>query len=375
MTTTTPFMGLALPDDHGSADVWDTLLDAVFAKLDAHDHSPGNGALVPVAGLNVNANVQLASAGVHYAMYDALAFDFFPSAPSAMTSFAGALFMSSANNELYWRTAAGANVQLTNGAALNVAAFTGGIGGDYTAVGALESYDDATHRYLFQQQGSPRPWAGLAAGNVDIYQQAASIVNRVRLQSPAALAASYALTLFAALPASAALVTVDNAGVMRVDGVLGANQNLTLSGTGHVIRDTHKVTVPFGIGVNVKVQGGGTGVVQAGGTPGYSQGIGCEAYYPIPWFDEFDALQSIEVLCNTTTGSLTTYEIVVSSATGVGFVSVSTPVNGGGDTTVAVTTPATIGAGNAYWMHVTTGNAPSADRELTAMVLTLTTPP
>lgn len=208
----TPNMGLVLPDDHGSIDVWDTILDVVFAQLDAHDHTAGNGALVPVAGLIINAHVQMASGGSHFALYDALAYDFFPSAPSSATSFAGALFMSSADNELYWRTAGGTNVKITNGAALNVASFIGGIGGDYSAVGALESYDDASRRYLFQQEGSPRPWAGLAAGNVDIYEQAASIVNRVRLQSHAALAASYALTFPAALPASVATLRVDATG-------------------------------------------------------------------------------------------------------------------------------------------------------------------
>lgn len=360
MTTTTPFMGLALPDDHGSADVWDTLLDAVFAKLDAHDHSPGNGALVPVAGLNINANVQLASAGVHYAMYDALAFDFFPSAPSAMTSFAGALFMSSVDSELYWRTAAGSNVKLTDGAALNIAQFAGGIGGDYSTAGALIYYDDSTHRYLLQQPGSPRPWAGLAGGNIDIYEQLASIAFRVRLQSPHALAASYALTLPAALPGSQALAQIDAAGNILASNTLAAGQHISRPAVGRVI--------PFVPGYHAVDSGSVLGVASCGAV---SQQPSSVAYYPINELDQLEELESVRVNC-TATGGSPTYTILEASNLNGAFSALSVDVTSAGSAVVVPVTLPGHGSFLALWLKVVTDGATTVT--LANVTITTTVP-
>lgn len=212
----TPNMGLTLPTDKGSTDTWDSILDAVFGLIDAHDHSIGKGVKVPSAGIGINADISWSLAGTPYALSDAKAIDFTPVAVGTVASFAAALFTNSADNELYWRTTGGTNVKLTAGNALNVAAFTGGIGGDYSAVGALLSYDDATRRYLLQQEGAPRPWAGAATGDIDLYQKAASIVNKVTLKSPSALAASYPVVFPAALPFGETYVTMDAAGNIKV---------------------------------------------------------------------------------------------------------------------------------------------------------------
>lgn len=216
----TPNMGLTLPTDHGSADVWDTILDTVFGLIDAHDHTTGKGVKVPSAGLNINADISWASGGSNFAISDLRALDFVPKAASTVAALADALFSNSDDaNNLYWRNHSGTNVRITNGATLDVT-LVGGIGGDYTSVGALFSFDDATDSYWAQQQGGPRPWARLRVGDVDIYQTAASIVNRVRLQSPAALAASYALTLPPTLPASPAFLQSTAAGVMTLSNTI-----------------------------------------------------------------------------------------------------------------------------------------------------------
>lgn len=366
--TTTPYMGLVLPDEGGSADVWAVLLDAMFGLLDSHDHTTGRGAQVPSAALLINGNVQLASSGNHYALYDAAAFDFFPVAASVAAGFSGALFMNSADNELYWRNASGTNVKVTNGAALNVAAFTGGIGGDYSAAGALESFDDSTQRYLFQGEGSPRPWAGLAAGNIDVYQQAASIANRVRIMSPAALAASYALTLFTALPVSAALVTVDNAGVLRADGVLGANQNLTLSGTGHVQRGTVGRLVPFVPGYHAVDSGSVLGVASCGAV---SQQPGTVAYYPINELDQLEELESIRVNC-TATGGSPTYTILEASNLNGAFSALSVDVTSAGSAVIVPVTLPGHGSFLALWLKVVTDGATTVT--LANVTLTTTVP-
>ena len=218
--TTTPLMGLVLPTDQGSFNVWDVILDTAFGLIDGHDHSTGKGAKVPSGGLNINADVSWSSGGVSRAITDLKAIDFTPSAASGMTSLAGALYIDSADNELYYRTMLGVNIKVTLGAGLNVAAFAGGIGGDYISASALLSYDAATLSYWLQQPGAPRPWARLRSGDVDIYETAASIVNRVRLKSPAALAASYDVTWPAAVPGSTSLVQMSSAGVLSANNTV-----------------------------------------------------------------------------------------------------------------------------------------------------------
>lgn len=212
--TPTPNMALVLPTDHSETDVWGPLLESVFGLIDGHDHSAGKGARVATAGLDINADLTFASGGSYYAATNLRAVDFQPSNPSDVASLAGALFVSDADNNLYFRTTTGSNVQVTAGTVLNVAALAGGIGGDYASVSALLSFDDASDSYWLQQQvsGGNRAWARVRTGDVDIYETAALITARVRIKSPSALAASYALTLPAALPAATARLGVDSAG-------------------------------------------------------------------------------------------------------------------------------------------------------------------
>lgn len=219
---TLPNMGLILPTEGGDADIWDTLLAAVFELIDEHDHTSGKGTPVKVAGLRIDGDVAWNYGGDYFAITGAKAFDFEPVLASEVTGYAAALWVSSVDNELYWRTTGGSNVKLTDGTELNVSAFTGGISGDYAAVGADFRFDDATDSYWARQQevAGVRAWASLRVGNVDIYEAAASITNRIRIQSPSALAASYTLTLPAALPGSTSVMQLSAAGVMSASNTL-----------------------------------------------------------------------------------------------------------------------------------------------------------
>lgn len=212
-------MLLVQPTEGADVGVWASFLTSLFALIDQHDHGTGKGVKVPVASLNVNADVAMSSAGVYYAVKDAKAVDFQPQAIAGMSAYAGALFVNSADNELYWRTTGGTNVKLTSGSTLNVS-LLGTIGGDYGAIGALIDYDDPTDTYRMRQQLSTvRQYARVAHGDLDLYEYfAAGVVvapsNRVRLRSPAALATSYVVTFPAAVPAARAVVQMDNAGVL-----------------------------------------------------------------------------------------------------------------------------------------------------------------
>jgi hypothetical protein len=282
-------MGLILPSDHGDADVWDVLIDTVFRTIDAHTHATGAGAKVNISQIGIDADVSFVDAGGgKHAITDLKAIDFFPSPASAMTGFAGAFFVSDGTgglvlNELYFRTVLGTNIQFTNAGTLNVGAFAGTIGGDYTGVGALEIFDDASDAYWFNQQVGTgvRQFAKMRCADLSLFEFKAVAAGppvpaqAVTLKSPTALAAGYALTMPGALPGSTLLQQVDSTGQMiwsntvpnavTLSGAVtasstlvatglitanggvtaGANQNVTVSGTGDLKHGSRVKLISF----------------------------------------------------------------------------------------------------------------------------------
>lgn len=225
--TPTANMGLIQPTEGGDDNVWDTLLTAVFTLIDQHQHAPGKGVKVPTAGLNINADLSFAGA---YALTNLLAADFTPTTTASVAALAGAFFVNSGDsNNLYWRNPSGTNVKVIDGNTLNVAGFAGGIGGDYSSASALVAYVAASDLYTFKgpDPGGGRPWEALATGHHDFYEQGTTVANRVRIQSPAALAASYTLTLPTALPAAAGIVQCSTSGVLSASIILPRSPGFT----------------------------------------------------------------------------------------------------------------------------------------------------
>ena len=213
----TPNMGLVLPTEGGSTNVWDVILDSVFGLIDSHGHVAGQGVPIVSAALSINADVPWGG----FSITGAKALTLAEVATSAVAAYADAIFVNSADHNLYFRNAAGTNVQITSGSTLNVS-IVGGIGGDYSSVSALLSYDDATKRYLLQQEvvSAVRPWAGLATADIDLYQKAlitgSPASNKVTLKSPAALAASYSVLFPAALPAATGVMEMNTSGNISI---------------------------------------------------------------------------------------------------------------------------------------------------------------
>jgi hypothetical protein len=222
--TTTPNMSLVLPDNHGSTDTWDVILETLFGVVDLHDHSTGKGVPIPSGALRINDDVSWSFAGTTYAITDLRAVDFTPATPASITGYSSALFVNSSDaNNLYFRNASGANVRITNGSTIDVTV-VGGIGGDYASISALLDYDDASDTYRFRQQTSAfvRQFAKVSCADVQLFEYFAAGVspvpsNSVRLRSPAALAASYNVTWLAALPSVQGPLSIDNAGQLTVD--------------------------------------------------------------------------------------------------------------------------------------------------------------
>ena len=239
--TTLPDMGLVLPTRGPSgAGIWDDTLDADLALVDAHDHTTGKGQPINTAAIAIDADLSFSSlwapTNLHRIQF------------ASVVGFSGnnkSLFVS-LDNELYWRSNAGANVQITTGSTLNVAAFTGGIGGDYAAVGAAVAYDDAGDRYTFKQQ-SPGNWARLASGEVRIFETGTTESVFVGLAAPAALASSYTVTFPLAPPASTLPVQMSSTGVLtagRVSETWTFPPTLAITGAGVSITASTSTLAP-----------------------------------------------------------------------------------------------------------------------------------
>jgi hypothetical protein len=235
----TPHMGLTLPVDHNTNDLWGNVLNQAMGLVDAHRHLPGEGRQVPSDGINID---------------KALPFNGFRA-----TTLGGLSFSSAANpavnkslwvadgtggttaNELYWRNNTGFQVQLTSGTTLNLA-FVGGIVDDYASVGALLGYDDGLKRYTFKQGTADLfGFARLHSGPVRISPFAATGGGSyVEHAVNGAIVTPYTVTWPVAVPATTAIAQVDNTGAVSFsntivnDVTMTANKSITLSGTGDV---------------------------------------------------------------------------------------------------------------------------------------------
>lgn len=236
--TTLPNMGLVLPTRGApGAGQWGDTDDANSARVDAHDHSPGKGVLITPAAISINADLPLNSSwGITAANRISFASVASPSTNKSLFVSDGTGGLTA--SELYWRSNTGTAVRLTAGSALNVAAFAGGIGGDYTAVGAAVAFDDAGDRYTFKQQSNV--WARMASGDVRLFETGTSESIFVGLAAPGALASSYTITMPLTAPtagtrpvqmSTAGVLTAGDSDNVQIGGTLGATGAATLSST------------------------------------------------------------------------------------------------------------------------------------------------
>lgn len=232
----TTYMGLVQPSENGDDDVWDTILTALFLLVDAHDHTTGKGAKVPTAGINIDGELEFN--GKQATELGGAAFANLGAPLSGGTYIAHV-----AGGNLYFRNAT-TNVQITSGATLNMTT-VGGIAGDYTSVTAEVAFVNAQDGYTFKQQvgGAVRQFAKMDSADVRLYEfkahpTAGVPTNFVGMASPVALAASYTLTMPAALPAATLPVQVSSAGVLTTGGsiALTSGDNITLAGAGRFKR-------------------------------------------------------------------------------------------------------------------------------------------
>lgn len=233
-----PSMGLETAAISGDRGTWGGKVNSNMTKIDAHTHVSGQGEQVPVAGMLIDDDLSFNNT---FGCTDLHAITFASIVALSDNEYNKSLFVSNGtggliNGELYWRNTSGNHVQLTSGNSLNVSAFVGGIGGDYSSVSALLDYDDSTKTYRLRQQvgSSVRQFARTSTGGVRLFEFKASPsagvpTQSVLLSSPAALASSYTVTFPTALPASTSVLMIDSGGQLSSSSALSGTLTYRLA--------------------------------------------------------------------------------------------------------------------------------------------------
>lgn len=198
---TSPNMGLPIPiptvtpgPDYAQNE------QSCFLKIDTHNHTTGNGAPVPVSGLDINGTLPMNSNSIS----DCAGVTLVPqvATPSNNTVY-------DVSGDLYFRNGSGSVVQITNGPSVAVSGaigFTGLPSGTASA-----SYLAIPAKFVFQSATSTS--AGVDCGPIIIRDQVAS-GNATSIYAFSGLASDYNLTLPPANPAATSFLTVSSTGAM-----------------------------------------------------------------------------------------------------------------------------------------------------------------
>lgn len=231
---TTPNMTLTLPVvSQTLGPQWASEINADLSLIDSHNHTSGNGALVPVAGLNMNADLSLAT----HALTNVTRLGLLNQA--SMSSL-NSVYADSGN--LWWYNGSGVAVKITNGNSVFVGG-TGNIGGLPSGSAAV-NYVNSTLSYdFFNSAGAP---AGLIAGTIDCPSVIVSsiTIDRSSGTSP------YTLSLPSAAPAANSFVTCSTAGDLGYITQTNGIQRSMLVAVGQQI-GTYTTSGPYSTGQSV----------------------------------------------------------------------------------------------------------------------------
>jgi hypothetical protein len=179
-------MGLTLPDVSVTpGPTWASQINSDLSLIDAHNHTPGFGTQIPVAGLNINGDLPFgnnAATGLSYLQLNPQA------APSATSS-----LYADENGNFFYRNSLGGIVQITSGG--GIAATPGSIGGLPSGTAAV-TFSPTGGKYTFTKATNQ---AAVVDHGPLVLRTGASGSNAVAI-TPATGTQNYALTLPASLP-------------------------------------------------------------------------------------------------------------------------------------------------------------------------------
>ena len=205
----TPYMSLTLPSPSVTVGpTWATELNTALGLVDSHDHTYGHGARVPSSGLNINADV-----GCNDTNLTALRSVRFQAQtlPLGLAADLGCLYVNGV--DLYYNDGSGNQIPITAAGALSAASL-GGISG--LVAPAAVTYVAGAKQYTFSANTGTVVAGAVDVGPVTVRQANTAAAKGVTLQSYPALAADYAITLPAAVPASTVPVMMDSSGNLTV---------------------------------------------------------------------------------------------------------------------------------------------------------------
>ncbi len=202
----TPYMSLDLPVVSTTlGPEWATLLNAALTAVDNHDHTEGLGRKITSAALNINGDVAIGNNNLTGAKSYNMA-----NQSSALGGATDVRSLYAVAGELYYNDSVGNQIQLTSGGALNASSI-GAIGGDYGSSTANVYYNSTSKTFFFDQNTDQR--AKLDIGDL-IIRETVAAANGITIKSPSSLAASYSITLPAALPAANKMLQMSTTGVV-----------------------------------------------------------------------------------------------------------------------------------------------------------------
>lgn len=182
----TPNMNITLPTPEvTTGPEWANQIVDAFDTVDAHNHTAGNGVPIPVAGLNINGDLDFNSYNItslNSTRYDNLLTPLIGLSDKTCLYFSG--------GDLFINNGAGTNVQITSGSGLNLAS-VGTIGGDYGAPGVTASavYSDTTKTFTWTQ--APTQAAKMAVGDLVVYNPAVLAGNPVTIKIDGTVSVGY----------------------------------------------------------------------------------------------------------------------------------------------------------------------------------------
>jgi len=182
----TPNMNIILPTPEvTTGPEWANQIVDAFDTVDAHNHTAGNGVPIPVAGLNINGDLDFNSYNI--TSLRSTRYDDWPS-PLVTLSDKACVYFS--GGDLFINNGAGTSVQITSGSGLNLAS-VGTIGGDYGAPGVTASavYSDTTKTFTWTQ--APTQAAKMAMGDLVVYNPAVLAGNPVTIKIDGTVSVGY----------------------------------------------------------------------------------------------------------------------------------------------------------------------------------------
>lgn len=231
---TTPNMALTLPVvSQTPGPTWASEINADLSLIDSHNHTSGNGALVPVTGLNINADLSLATNALTNVKRVGLL---------DQASLASLNSVYANNGDLWWYNGSGAAVQITSGGSVFVGG-TGNIGGLPNGSAAVNYVNSTLSFDFFDSAGAA---AGLTVGTVNC---PSVIINSITVDRSSGTS-PYTLSLPSAVPGSNSFVTCTTAGDLGYITQTNGIQRSMLVAVGQQI-GTYTTSGPYSTGQSV----------------------------------------------------------------------------------------------------------------------------